>query len=280
MFANSTLDYGYPWWLSYGHVTILIPALLLLTMAKLRRWPTWTIVLFALFTLWSAGALAALQAININGKPPLPTETFLASGEGRVLDIGAGTGRSSIMVLTARPKATLVATDLFGESFEHHFGHGPSPQQRLQENLNAAGVATRAAIETVDMRKLPYERDSFDGIVSSYAVDHLNRQGITSAMAEANRVLKPGHDFLLILINNDFWTRLAFGPLLSHGGTRGPAWWKQRANEAGLTVIEEGTSPATQYYLLRKLAAAPSAGLTWPAPAGPSGLFDLFDRLH
>jgi ubiquinone/menaquinone biosynthesis C-methylase UbiE len=41
---------------------------------------------------------------------------------GRVLDIGAGTGRSSIKVLKARPQAISVALGLFGESFKQHFG--------------------------------------------------------------------------------------------------------------------------------------------------------------
>ena len=36
-----------------------------------------------------------------------------------------------IMVLESRPQATLVAFDLFGESFDRHFGRSETPQQRL-----------------------------------------------------------------------------------------------------------------------------------------------------
>ncbi len=156
------------------------------------------------------------------------------------------------MVLAARPQATLVALDLFGGSFRGHFGDHGSPQERLLANLKAAGVDQRASIETADMRKLPFEAASFDAIVSAYAVDHLGREGAKQALAEANRVIKPGGDFLLMLIANDNWTKFAFGPLLSHGGTRGAEWWRDRASEAGFQTLEEGTAPATLYFLLRR----------------------------
>jgi uncharacterized protein (TIGR03437 family) len=38
----------------------------------------------------------------------------------------------------------------------------------------AAGVADRAAVATADMRKLPFDEVSFDAVLSSYAMDHLN----------------------------------------------------------------------------------------------------------
>jgi ubiquinone/menaquinone biosynthesis C-methylase UbiE len=190
--------------------------------------------------------------IDINGRPSLPTQSFLHSGTGRVLDMGAGTGRSSIMVLEARPQATLVALDLFADSFDQHFGRSESPQQRLLANLKAAGVERRATIETADMRKLPFEPAAFEAIVSAYAVDHLNRRGINQTLAEAARVVKPGGDFLLILIGNEPWAKFTFGPLLSHGGVRGPAWWTARLQEAGFQVLEEGTRPLTLYLLSRR----------------------------
>ena len=120
------------------------------------------------------------------------------------------------------------------------------------QNLKAAGVEKRAAVETADMRKLPFEAASFDAIVSSYAVDHLNRDGIKQALAEAARVVKPGGDFLLTLVANDGWAKLAFGPILSHGGTRGREWWSARLEEAGFQILETGTTPATLYLLARR----------------------------
>lgn len=249
------LDFGYPWWLNNGHLAIAAVTAAPLLLGYFRAWPRWLVVLLGAIVVWSGSvALLVRFGAGINACPPLPTEAFLRSGTGRVLDLGAGTGRSSIMVLTARPRVTLVASDLFADSFDHHFGRGggQSPQQRLLGNLNAAGVAHRASVAQADMRKLPFDNASFDAIVSSYAVDHLNREGIRQALSEAARVVKPGGDFLLMLVSNDRWAKLAFGPLLSHGVTRGRDWWIPRLREAGFQVIEDGTVPVTLYILARK----------------------------
>lgn len=251
--ATAPLDFSYPWWLSYGHLIVLVPAVSVLLVAFVRKWSKWPMLLLGVLVLWSSAALLVTRfVVDINGPPSLPTQSFLGSGKGRVLDIGAGTGRSSIMVLQSRPQATLVALDLFGDSFQEHFGPGESPQQRLLANLKAAGVEQRATIATADMRKLPFEPAAFDAVVSAYAIDHLNRQGINQSLAEAARVLKPGGDFLLMVVANDRWVKLTFGPLLSHAGARGPAWWTARLQEAGFQVLEEGTRPVTLYLLARR----------------------------
>jgi SAM-dependent methyltransferase len=255
--ATGSIDFGYPWWLSYGHLPILAAALVVLLIAYWRKWGKGSLLVFGAVAVWALASLIVERfVIDINGRPPLPTEAFLQSGSGRVLDIGAGTGRSSIMVLQARPRATLVASDLFAESFRQHFGPGDSPQKRLLANLKAAGVDQRATITTADMRKLPFEPAAFDAVVSAYAMDHVNRQGTDQALTEAARVLKPGGDFLLMVIANERWAKFAFGPLLSHGGTRGAEWWTTHVERAGFQLIEHGTRPLTLYVLARRLQPA------------------------
>src|SRR5579864_2279379 len=170
LFANARFDFGYPWWLSYGQLILLVPSVLLLLLGYWRKWSRWPMLLVGIVALWSGAALLVSRfVLDVNGLPSLPTQHFFHSGVGRVLDMGAGTGRSSIMVLEARPQATLVALDLFAESFDQHFGHSESPQDKLFRNLKAAGVDQRATIATGDMRKLPFEPASFDAIVSAYA---------------------------------------------------------------------------------------------------------------
>jgi ubiquinone/menaquinone biosynthesis C-methylase UbiE len=247
------VDFEYPWWLSYGHVVLIVIALALWVLGRTRRWPRVLIFFFAALAVWSVTAFfVARFGLNINGRAALPTEHFLASRSGRVLDVGAGTGRSTLMVLEARPQTTVVAVDLFGESYEHHFGHGMSGQERLRANLRAAGVENRATIQAADMRKLPFEAETFDGVVSSYAMEHVNRAGSQQAVREAARVLKPGGEFLLMVIEPDFWAKFAFGPLLMHSGTRGAEWWTRSVQDAGLQVVEYGTKPGTLYILARK----------------------------
>lgn len=253
VFTNVHIDYGYPWWLSYGHLPILAVTAPLLILGYARKWSKWLLVLLGVVVVWAGCALVIERFVmDINGQAELPTQSFLSSGTGRVLDIGAGTGRSSIMVLAARPQATLVALDLFGESFNQHFGPGASPQDRLMANLKAAGVDERASISTADMRKLPFEAGAFDGVVTAYAMDHLNRQGSDQSLAEAARVLKPGGDFLLMVIANEAWGKFTFGPLLAHGGFRGAGWWTGHIEKAGFQVVEQGTRPLTFYVLARR----------------------------
>ena len=250
----TSLDFGYPWWLGYGHLAVAAALAALLLLGYWRNWSKWPLILLGVITLWAGSVFLLIRfGVNINSVAAMPTENFLRSGTGRVLDLGAGTGRSSIMLLSARPKATLVALDLFGESFDNHFGHGETPQQRLLANLKEAGVDDRASIVTSDMRKLPFENATFDGIVSCYAVDHLGRDGVKQTLAEASRVLKPGGEFLMVIVNGkDPWMRFAFGPLLAHGGFRGAPWWEGAVKDAGLTVAETGTVPASFYILARR----------------------------
>jgi ubiquinone/menaquinone biosynthesis C-methylase UbiE len=247
------VDFGYPWWLSYGHLPLLACAALVFGLGLWRKWSKWAMLPIGVVVVWFAMAFVVARfVLDINGRGSLPTEAFLRSGGGRVLDLGAGTGRSSIMVLEARPQTTVVALDLFGESFDQHFGHSQTPQQKLLANLKAANVDQRVTIQTADMRKLPFPAASFDAIVSAYAVDHLNREGSRQTLAEAGRVLKPGGDFLLMLVGKEPWVRFMYGPLLQHMGTRGAPWWTMQMEKAGFQVVEEGTRPATLYILARR----------------------------
>lgn len=247
---QTSFDFGYPWWLNYGHLTLFSVLLAVTLGARAAGASRRLVIVLGTLSLWAGSVALLVYFFGINRVPPLPTQAFLSSGSGRVLDLGAGTGRSSIMVLKERPQATLVASDLFGTSFEQHFGPGARPQDRLLVNLKAAGVDGRTTIETADMLKLPFAERAFDAIVSAYAMDHLGRNGARTALAEAHRVLKPGGDFLLVLVANDAWAKLAFGPLLSHGGTYGADWWRDAAVKAGFAVREEGTRPVTTYFLL------------------------------
>ena len=243
----NVIDFGYPWWLSYGHLVLalVLVGLLFLVRGRISR------VLLAVLVIWSLVSFVVLRfVIDINGRASMPTQTFIESG--RVLDLGAGTGRSSVMVLEARPKVTLVALDLFGESFAGHFGNTESGEQKLLANLKAAGVEGRASVVKHDMRELPFEAGEFEGVVSAYAVDHLGRVGINKTLREAARVLKPGGEFLLILIGKDFWLQFTFGPLLAHSGARDGQWWRARMEEAGFQVTEQGMKPATLYLVGKK----------------------------
>lgn len=253
MTASPQIDFAYPWWLSYGHLTLLGCTAAATLLGWRRRWPRWVLIALGASALWAAAASVVVHdSLGFNRPARLPTQSFLREGHGRVLDLGAGTGRSSLMVLQSRPAVTLVALDQFAKSFESHFGRHEDPQQLLQHNLAAAGVENRSSVVQGDMRRLPFADQGFDAIVSAYALDHLGSRGAAQALAEAHRVLKPGGEFLLILVANDARAKFAFGPLLSHGGLRGPQWWTRQLEQAGFRVKEQGTAPLTLYFLVRR----------------------------
>ena len=261
---GSQIDFGYAAIYAYGHLIITAIAAPLLYFAVRRKWHKVLTGSLAVITLWSLAACFTLNVIiGLNSRhADLPTQSFLASGAGSVLDMGAGSGRSALMVLEARPKATLVALDAFAQSYTEHFHEDSAAgQARLLNNLKIAGVADRATIKQADMRELPYPSNTFDAIVSAYAIDHLGFKGTGQALAEANRVLKPGGDFLLMVVSKDAWLNFIWGPVGFHGGTPKMERWTDSLKNFGFQVTEKGTRPITIWVLSRKLGAPAQPGL-------------------
>ena len=251
---HSHIDYAYPWYLSYGHLIVALIGVALTYLIWKLNWPKLLLIPPVALTLWAATAwLAVFFGLDLNGPMAMPTQNFLTRGEGKVLDLGAGTGRSSIMLLEARPKATIVSLDLFTEQYEAHFGK-LNGQEKLMANFRAAGLENRATIQAGDMRQLPFENATFDGIITSYAIDHLSPEGARNSIAESMRVLKPGGEILLMVIAKDGWLTYTFGPLLMHARMRASSTWPDMLKAAGFEMVEEGKRPATLYYVARKPA--------------------------
>jgi len=183
----------------------------------------------------------------------MPTERFLASGGGNVVDLGAGSGRATLMVLLARPRTTVTGLD----RYTGYYGIDDNSPDRLRANARVAGVEDRLRVQVGDMRELPFKDSEFDGALSVAAMDHLGRNDIPRALSETARVLKAGGEFLFVTINSDFWVKLAF-PMSLHGGGGYWGWkgneglWRERMTTAGFDVVEVGTRPAEMYVLARK----------------------------
>src|ERR1700688_5264355 len=110
---HSHIDFGYPTLIIYGHLFLTAAVLPLALLAWFRGWSKWVLIPAVATVLWSLSAFALMRfGLDLNGRMALPTPSFLASGTGKVLDMGAGSGRSAIMALEARPQCTLVALDL------------------------------------------------------------------------------------------------------------------------------------------------------------------------
>ena len=252
MFNFFTYDFGYSWSLRYAMLVPLVLAAGLAGLAVLRSWSRWVYIPMVLVVLWAAAAVVILN-VMLNRPMALPTERFLTSGSGRVLDVGAGSGRAAIGVLLARPNTTAMGVDIYSG----YWGIDENTPERFMRNARTAGVAERAAARVGDMRQLPFGDGEFDGVVSSYAIDHLRRAERPKAIAEVARVLKPGGEFLLMIIHVD-WKTWLVSPMLAHHPSQNPEPWRALLQEHGFAVQEEGTPFATLYFLAQKQGAGPS----------------------
>lgn len=247
-----TYDFGYSWSLRYAMLVPLILAGGLALVAVRRSWPRWVVVPLVVVAVWAGAAVVILNAM-LNRPMPLPTERFLTSGSGRVLDVGAGSGRAAIGVLLARPHTTAIGVDIYSG----YWGIDENTPERFMRNARIAGVADRAAARVGDMRELPFGDGEFDAVISSYAIDHLRRDERPKAIGEVARVLKPDGEFLLMIIQVD-WRTWLVSPLLAHHPSQHPQPWRALLQQNGFSLEEEGRAFTTLYFLAKKQASESS----------------------
>jgi SAM-dependent methyltransferase len=248
MTSPFTYDFGYSWPVVWGQ---LIPIVLFGGLAGLGlwlQWRRWLVIVSSVPAVWAAVSLVAIHAFGINAPQALPTEQFLASGSGRVVDVGAGSGRAAVGLLLARPRVTVTGVDIYSG----YYGIDDNTPERFMVNARIAGVADRAQAVTGDARELPLASGEYDGVISSFAIDHIRRDGIPRALSEARRVLKPGGEFLLMIVNVDWWALLTSPPAMAHHPRANPVRWRTMLEAAGFEVVEKGTKPMTMYFLSRK----------------------------
>jgi ubiquinone/menaquinone biosynthesis C-methylase UbiE len=255
-----TYDFGYSASLRYAMVVPLILACCIGALAAWRSWPRWVFIPLVLVAVWAVVAVVVLNAM-LNRPMALPTERFLTSGSGRVLDVGAGSGRAAIGVLLARPQATAMGVDIYSG----YWGIDENTPERFMRNARIAGVDARADARVGDMRELPFGDGEFDAVVSSYAIDHLRRAERPKAIAEIARVLKPGGEFLLMIIRVD-WKTWLVSPVLAHHPSQNPEPWRRLLQEHGFTLEEEGTEFTTLYFVAKKQALPSQGNRASPAP--------------
>ncbi len=239
-------DFGYTASLRYAMAVPFVIASVLAAVAVWRAWPRWVYVPMVFVALWAAASVLILN-VMLNRPMTLPSERFMTSGSGRLLDVGAGSGRAAIGVLLARPTTTANGVDIYSG----YWGIDENTPERFMRNARIAGVGDRPDARVGDMRRLPFGDAEFDAVVSSYAIDHLRRSEQPKAIDEVARVLKPGGDFLLMIIRVD-WRTWLVSPILAHHRSQNPEPWRQMLRESGFVVEEEGTPFTTLYFLAKK----------------------------
>lgn len=244
---RSSPDLGYSWVWTYGH---LIPSAVLgagAGLAAVLGAPWWLWSPIAVLGLWTfAGFLVMRFGMRMNEVPTLRVREFLADGVGSVLDVGCGSGRLSISIARARPRATIVGLDNF--SAQYIRGHGVSNTER---NFRLAGIAENATVRPGDMRDMPFTDATFDAVASSAAIDHLEPDDLHKTLGEVHRVLRPDGQFLLLVTVPNVWVMIAFGPLLVRR-LKNREFWRAALTEAGLSIEREGTVRTSAMFLTRR----------------------------
>jgi SAM-dependent methyltransferase len=243
--------FNYSWYVTHGHLVPLGIGLALGGIALWLHWPRWIAVASAVLVIWAAaGLFITLVSFGINAPLALPTDKFLASGEGRVLDAGAGSGRAAVGVLLARPKAHVTALDIY----DGYWGIDDNTPARFMENARIAGAADRADAVRGDMRKLPFQEAEFDAAMSVAAIDHLRRSDIAIALKEFARVLKPQGEVLIVVVNPDLITKIASPHAIAHHRRWDPNEWRAMLDTAGFTTEEDGSGAGYLFFYGRKKA--------------------------
>lgn len=103
----------------------------------------------------------------------------------RVLDLGCGTGTLVVLLKRKYPTAEIVGVD-----------PDPKALQRAQKKVRRAGVAVQLDEGFAD--ELPYEAGTFDRVLSSFMLHHLEEHEREKTLREVLRVLKPAGTFHLL----------------------------------------------------------------------------------
>ncbi|MGA2163511.1 MAG: class I SAM-dependent methyltransferase [Solirubrobacteraceae bacterium] len=132
----------------------------------------------------------------------------------RVLDIGAGTG---LLTLAAAPQVAHVTALDISSAMCHH----------LQSKLVQLGIGN-VEVLVENATELPFGDASLDVVISNYCLHHLADTDKRGALAEIERVLRPGGrlvfaDMMFQLSVIDRRDRAVIGKLVKRMLNRGPA---------------------------------------------------------
>ena len=115
-------------------------------------------------------------------------------GDERILDLGCGRGAVLLMAAQHLTTGRAVGVDLW-----RSVDQSGNSLEATRRNAIAEGVADRVELHTADMTALPFADDSFDLVVSNFAIHNISgRAGREKAVSEAVRVLRPGGRLLIV----------------------------------------------------------------------------------
>ena len=150
-------------------------------------------------------------------------------------------GRGAVLIAVAKrlPSGRATGIDLW--STLDQSGNASDVTRR---NATIEGVLERVAIETGDMRSLPFADGSFDLVLSSLAIHNIRtRLDRAKAVAEAWRVLKPGGRLLIADIRSTALYAKTLDALGAMTTTRRLGWRFWYGNPFAATTLVTASKP-------------------------------------
>ena len=240
-----TFDFGWaPAWTNGPWIAALIAlaTAVVVDVAAPSDWPL-AIALTLLAASFFAGHLFVRTSARYDSAV-LPMVDLVSDADARVLDAGCGAGRTTVAIGRALKTTRIVALDRFDSNYIEGGG-----RTLLEHNLRLAGLDGRVRIERGDLTALPFEADSFDGVVSAHAVDHLG-PATEQGLREVLRVLKPGGRFLLVVWVRG-WAMFSVANVLSFF-LQPRRDWRRLTQRVGFEIADEGVFNGVCFLLLRK----------------------------
>ncbi len=151
----------------------------------------------------------------------------------QVLEIATGSGEMFRRLVKANPGGKTFGLDL-----------SPNMAARTQRRARQEFPSAEAHCGAVDVRNMPFRKESFDAVVCCYLFELLAQDDIRLTLREINRVLRPGGRFSLVVIGQN---AKVFNRLYGVCGSMVPAFWGRQVeksvpnliNKAGLKIVKD-----------------------------------------
>jgi ubiquinone/menaquinone biosynthesis C-methylase UbiE len=143
------------------------------------------LLLFPMFILW-------LVVNQLQGRRYRIRERFIKAvpwrGDEHVLDVGTGSGIMLFGLAKHLTTGKAIGIDLYLPDA------GGGTEEIFWKNAHLEGLVNRVELQNVDARKMPFEDQSFDVIVSTFALHHIGHGAADreQALREMVRTLRPG----------------------------------------------------------------------------------------